>query len=161
MLRLAAYLSIGCLVAGLGVARTAAAAGPGADEPSAAAKQALSSLEEGSVPLYVLGDLNQDGRVDKEDRRLLSDLIAARANRAPTPAGVKCVAAGDLNLDRAIDREDLAMLDSWLAKQSEVSPAALDYEPSLPCRLTGAFVASWLDPSPGQKIPVTLLRPDL
>ena len=80
MFRLAAYLSLGCLVAGLGVATAASAAGAKADQPSDATKQALSSLEEGSVPLYVLGDLNEDGRVDKEDRKLLSDLIAARAN---------------------------------------------------------------------------------
>ena len=161
MLRLAACVSIGCLVAGLGFARIAAAAGAKADQPSDATKQALSSLEEGSVPLYVLGDLNEDGRVDKDDRKLLSDLIAARANRSSTPAGVKCVAAGDLNLDRSVNREDLGILDSALAKQTEVSPAALEYEPSLPCRLTGAFVASWLDPSPGQTIPVTLIRSDL
>jgi hypothetical protein len=161
MLRLAACLSIGCLVAGLGFARIAAAAGAKADQPSDATKQALSSLEEGTVPLYVLGDLNGDGRVDKEDRKLLSDLISARAKRSSTPAEVKCVAAGDLNLDRAIDREDLGLLDSALAKQAEVSPAALEYEPSLPCRLTNAFVASWLDPSPGQTIPVTLIRSDL
>ena len=161
MLRLATCLSIGCFVAGLGFARAAAAAGAKADQPSDATKQALSSLEEGTVPLYVLGDLNADGKVDTDDRKLLSELMAARAKGLPTPPNVMCVAAGDLNLDRAVDQEDLAMLDTWLAKQSEVSPAALDYQPSLPCRLTGSFVASWLDPSPGQKIPVTLIRPDL
>jgi hypothetical protein len=161
MLRTIAYLSIGCLVVGLCIARAASAAGAKADQPSDATKQALSSLEEGSIPLYVLGDLNEDGKVDKDDRKLLSQLMAARAKGLPTPPGVMCVAAGDLNLDRSVDQEDLAMLDSWLAKQSEVSPAALDYEPSLPCRLTGSFIASWLDPSPGQKIPLTLTRPDL
>jgi hypothetical protein len=161
MLRIAAYLSLGCLVAGLGVATAASAAGAKADQPSDATKQALSSLEEGTVPLYVLGDLNQDGKVDKDDRKLLSELMAARAKGLPTPPKVMCVAAGDLNLDRTVDQEDLAMLDSWLAKQAQVSPAALDYEPSLPCRLTGSFVASWLDPSPGEKMPVTLIRPDL
>ena len=161
MLRLVTCLSLGCLIAGFSVTRAAAAPGPKADQPSDATKQALSSLDEGSVPLYVLGDLNQDGKVDKEDRKLLSELIAARAKGLPTPSEVMCVAAGDLNLDRSVDREDLAMLDAWLAKQSEVSPAALDYEPSLPCRLTGSFIASWLDPSPGQKIPLTLTRSDL
>src|SRR6476661_6826145 len=53
-------------------------------------REAISKFEAGVVPLFVLGDLNEDGIVDQKDLQLLRSYVAHPAN-----AGISCLAAAD------------------------------------------------------------------
>jgi hypothetical protein len=96
-------------------------------------------LEIGLEPQFVLGDLNEDGIVDRQDRALLA-ATAGRPATAP-PRGVSCVAAGDLNFDRRVDGRDLKIMDEWLAAAPRLEAPALNFQPSLPCSFRRPFVA--------------------
>ena len=51
-------------------------------------REAIGKLEAGVVPLYVLGDLNEDGAVDQEDLKLLRAYVAQKST-----AGISCSAS--------------------------------------------------------------------
>src|SRR5580765_5619985 len=61
-------------------------------------REAIRSFESGVVPLFVLGDLNEDGKVDQEDLKLLRAFVAQKS-----AAGISCMAAADLNESHSID----------------------------------------------------------
>jgi hypothetical protein len=116
-------------------------------------------FQEGLVPVFVLGDLNEDGRVDQADRKLLAQILAAPGNRAPQAA--TCVAAGDLNLNSRIDREDLVRMDEWLKGEPQVEVPALTYDSRLPCAFRHLLIATRLDATPGEDVPIVFLEPGL
>ena len=116
-------------------------------------------FEQGLVPVFVLGDLNEDGRVDKIDQELLKQMLAAPGNRAP--AGASCVAAGDLNLNSRIDQEDLSRMNEWLKDEPQVEIPALTYDNRLPCAFKHLLIATRLDATPGEDVPIVFLEPGL
>src|ERR1051326_7289641 len=77
-------------------------------------RQALANLEVGVVPLFVLGDLNEDGVVDQQDLKLLREYVAQK-----NAVGISCMAAADLNEDRAVDAKDVDVL-AQILKQGTV-----------------------------------------
>src|SRR4030088_2662535 len=66
-----------------------------AEAPSDSGQQQWPELKLGLTPLKVLGDLNEDGRVDQKDRQLLAQMVAS--HNQGIPAGVTCAAAADIN----------------------------------------------------------------
>src|SRR6476661_4172600 len=68
--------------------------------------QAISNFEAGVVPLFVLGDLNEDGLVDQEDLKLLRVYVSH-----PSSAGISCLAAADLDDNGSINAHDVAVLE--------------------------------------------------
>ena len=112
-------------------------------------------FEQGLVPLFVLGDLNEDGVVDRHDRDLLARLVAG----APLKS-VSCAAAGDLDLNLKLDHKDLERFDQWLA-DGGVDIPGLKFEPTLPCRFKHLLVAARFDAYPGEFVPIRLLDPGL
>src|SRR5437588_11497283 len=81
-------------------------------------REAISNFETGVVPLFVLGDLNEDGVVDQEDLKLLRAYVAH-----PGSAGVSCMAAADLDDNGSINAHDVAVLEQILSKGTVKAPA--------------------------------------
>ena len=148
-----ACVAVTLILASCGV--RAEAAGP-ADE-IAARRETVRGLPDGVVPLYVLGDLNEDGRVDREDLRILTELVAMLEKNAPRPRGLSCVAAGDVNLDGEINSADIKRLAEWLGKANEITTPAMYWKPGLPCQLARLSVASRAQARPGEEFPVMLI----
>jgi len=99
-------------------------------------------LKLGLTPLQVLGDLNEDGRVDKKDRQLLAQMVASHSQRVP--AGVTCAAAADINSDRRVDQSDLDEMDRWFAHGNLVDAPALVHRSTPACSMSHAFIAAML-----------------
>lgn len=99
-------------------------------------------LKLGLTPLQVLGDLNEDGRVDKKDRQLLAQMVASPSQRVP--AGVTCAAAADINSDRRVDQSDLDEMDRWFAHGNLVDAPALVHRSTPACSMSHAFIAAML-----------------
>ena len=137
------------IVAELIVVIASAAAAPGA--PAAGRRE--DRLKTGTVALFVLGDLNGDGVVDRADRELLRQIVESGANTFPP--GAKCPAAGDLFFERKLGKDDLDELDSWL-KYGPVEASALAYNPALPCS-SNAFIAAQRKSVDGQPVSLQFL----
>jgi hypothetical protein len=108
-------------------------------------------FEEGLVPFFVLGDLNEDGKVDRKDRDLLAELI-----KHPSSHVASCPAAGDLDFNFKLDQKDLDRFDEWLAKGGVQTPA-LTFQPTLPCQFKHLLVAARFDASPSETVPIRFL----
>jgi hypothetical protein len=106
--------------------------------------------------LYIVGDLNGDGRVDAKDLNLLR---AAVASKGSTPAGVTCMAAGDVNLDRVVDNKDVEVLSGWLRASPQIAIPALYWQPSVPCSPGEPFLGATIDPRPNSNVRVRFLEP--
>lgn len=124
---------------------------------SDAQKELLRNLPDTVRILYVLGDLNGDGQVDRQDLALLSAMVSAGS--ATPPAAVKCVAAGDLDLDGKIDRNDLDILSEWLKDSPRVKIPALYWQPTLACGFSEPFLAATIEPSPRDPVEIRFLDP--
>src|SRR5690349_12123975 len=74
--------------------------------------EAISHFEGGVVPLYVLGDLNEDGIVDQEDLKLLRAYVG---HPGAGSAGISCLAAADLDDNGSINAHDVAVLEQILS----------------------------------------------
>jgi len=112
-------------------------------EPSSSVGQhRWRELKLGLTPLMVLGDLNEDGRVDQKDRQLLTEMVASHNKSIPTE--VTCAAAGDINSDRRIDRNDLDEMTKWFANGNVVDAPALVHRSTPACSMAHAFIAAQL-----------------
>lgn len=115
--------------------------------------QAISSFEAGVVPLFVLGDLNEDGSVDQEDLRLLRAYAAH-----PGSAGVSCLAAADLDDNGSINAHDVAVLEQVLSKGAVKAPA-LSSHSRLGCDFKHFFIAALPQGRAGSAVPIHFLDP--
>jgi len=114
-----------------------------ADPPSDSRQQQWENeLKLGLTPLLVLGDLNEDGRVDQKDRRLLAQMVASHGQRIP--AEVTCAAAADINSDRRVDKSDLDEMDRWFAHGQVVEAPALVHRVTPGCSMSHVFIAAQL-----------------
>jgi len=93
----------------------------------------------GLIPLFVLGDVNEDGQVDEQDLELVRSIVQA-GNQAQPPAAVSCLAAGDVDQNGLIDQRDIATLTEWVSKK--VTAPALSYQAALPCDFKRFFLAA-------------------
>jgi len=115
--------------------------------------QAISSFEAGVVPLFVLGDLNEDGVVDQEDLKLLRAYVAH-----PGSAGVSCLAAADLDDNGSINAHDVAVLEQILTKGAVKAPA-LSSHARLVCDFKHFFIAALPQGRAGGAVPIHFLDP--
>lgn len=121
--------------------------------PVAKSLKELSAVN--GVPLYAIGDLNEDSEVDAADLRLL-ELLLDLGPEAPGARLATCLAAADLDLDGTIEEEDAAVLRRLLKKGEIVAPA-MDWQPGLPCQHRGALFAAPLSAAPGSMIEIRRL----
>ena len=115
--------------------------------------QAISSFEAGVVPLFVLGDLNEDGVVDQEDLKLLRAYVAH-----PASAGISCLAAADLDDNGSINAHDLAVLEQVLSKGAVRAPA-LSSHARLGCDFKHFFIAALPQGRAGGAVAIHFLDP--
>ena len=100
---------------------------------------ALHNAGTGLVPLFVLGDVNEDGKVDEQDLELVRSIVQSGTEPRPS-AAISCPAAGDLDQNGRIDQRDLAALAEWV--RQKVTAPALSYQAALPCDFNRFFIAA-------------------
>jgi len=115
--------------------------------------QAISSFEAGVAPLFVLGDLNEDGVVDQEDLKLLRTYVAH-----PGSAGISCLAAADLDDNGSINAHDIAVLEQILSKGAVRAPA-LSSHARLGCDFKHFLIAALPQGKAGGAVPIHFLDP--
>jgi hypothetical protein len=116
--------------------------------------QAISGFEAGVVPLFVLGDLNEDGSVDQEDLKLLRAYVA----HPSSSAGISCLAAADLDDNGSINAHDVAVLEQVLSKGAVKAPA-LSSHARLGCDFKHFFIAALPQGRAGSAVPIHFLDP--
>jgi hypothetical protein len=115
--------------------------------------EAIKGFESGVAPLFVMGDLNEDGVVDSKDAQLASGYADKHAR-----AGISCLAAADVNMDGVVDAKDAVLIQQTL-KRGPVEAPPLSYHSSLPCDYTHFFIAAGPGARPGGRVPVHFLTP--
>ena len=128
-----------------------------ASERTEKLRQLMRTLPDGAVVLYVLGDVNEDGKVDREDLRILTELVASLAKNSPAPPEVQCIAAADVNRDGNVDTSDVDMLKDWLTRVPELSAPALYWSRDLPCSYSRLTIATMTQSPRGGTVPVILI----
>ena len=98
--------------------------------------EALLQLERGVAPLLVLGDVNEDGKVDAADAALIERLAAGEL-----PAEATCPAAADFNMDGKVDAYDVQIARQMLAEgQVRIPPLRFPFK--LDCSFQRLAVAA-------------------
>lgn len=113
--------------------------------------EAISNFKAGVVPLFALGDLNEDGSVDQEDLKLLRAYVAHSGN-----AGISCLAAADLDDNGSINAHDVAVLEEILSKGAVKAPA-LSSHARLGCDFKHFFIAALPQGHAGSAVPLHFL----
>jgi hypothetical protein len=116
-------------------------------------RAALANFEAGVAPLFVLGDLNEDGAVDQEDLKFLRAYVTQKSL-----AGISCMAAGDLDENRTLDAKDIEILEQIL-KPGKVTAPALSSRSRLGCDYKSFFIAARPGAPAGGTVPVHFLDP--
>src|SRR6478752_10829687 len=116
-------------------------------------RAAISNFEAGVVPLFVLGDLNEDGLVDQEDLKLLRVYVSH-----PSSAGISCLAAADLDDNGSINAHDIAVLEEILSKGAVKAPA-LSAHARMGCDFKHFFIAALPQGIAGSAVPIHFLDP--
>jgi hypothetical protein len=116
-------------------------------------REAIRNFEFGVVPLYVLGDLNEDGVVDQEDLKLLRAYVTQKS-----AAGISCMAAADLDEGRSVDARDMEILEQIL-KPGKVAAPALSSRSRLGCNYKNFFIAARPQAPAGGTVPIHFLDP--
>jgi len=114
-------------------------------------REAIRNFESGVTPLFVLGDVNEDGAVDQEDLKLLRAFVGQKS-----AVGISCMAAADLNESRSIDAKDIEVLEQIL-KLGRVAAPALSSRARLGCDFRNFFIAARPDAPAGGLVPVHFL----
>ena len=117
----------------------------------------MAKLPDSTHVLYVLGDLNGDGVVDRKDLALLRQIVATPS--APMPAAVRCQAAGDVNLDRKLDASDVAVLAGWLKDAPRLDIPALYWQSGLGCKLAEPYLAATVEPRASDGFLISFIDP--
>jgi hypothetical protein len=113
--------------------------------------QAIKDFESGVEPLFVLGDLNEDGSVDDKDLQLARAYVEQNKS-----AGISCLAAGDVNTDGVVNAKDVSLLEAAIKKGPVDSPP-LFFHSSLPSDYKNFFIAARSGARPGKTVPVHFL----
>ena len=116
-------------------------------------RAAISSFEVGVVPLFVLGDLNEDGVVDQKDLQMLRAYV-----EHPGSTGISCLAAADLDDNGSINAHDIAVLEEILSKGPVKAPA-LSSHARLGCDFKHFFIAALPQGRAGSAVPIHFLDP--
>jgi hypothetical protein len=116
----------------------------------------MRELPEHALPLFAVGDVDEDGAVDGRDRMLIQALVKTEPAQWPKVKGATCPAAADLDLNAKVDAADSALADELLRDGRIVTPA-LFYQAELPCRFEHPIVASQSEARPGEDLPIWIL----
>lgn len=107
------------------------------------------------TPLFVLGDVNEDGRIDPRDQALVARFVGSGlADRR----SIACLAAGDLTLDGKLDESDVTALGEWVSRGDSIVTFPLYGQPYLECHHGNRLVAAPLEWVSGKPVTVRLLK---
>lgn len=113
--------------------------------------EAIRNLEDGVVPLFILGDLNEDGVVDQKDLELLKQYVNRKSE-----AGISCLAAGDMSRNGEVNGKDVEILERLL-KKGRISAPPLEPASDLPCNFKNFWFAARRQARPGGTVPFHFL----
>jgi hypothetical protein len=116
---------------------------------------AIKNFEAGVVPLFVVGDLNEDGNVDDADLALLRQYLEKKTPAAAV-ADITCMGAADLNRNGRVDARDLEILSDIL-KHGRVNAPALAHGSRLSCDYRNFMVAAGPEAVAGGAVPIHFL----
>jgi hypothetical protein len=119
---------------------------------------ALKALGEDLLPLFVLGDLNEDGVVDEKDLELMKRVIDRGNSEAPPE--VSCLAAADVTGNGIVDENDFDRVSSWI-RSGPITAPALWHQSFLPCDYKQFFVAAQTTTVAGGVVNIRFLDADL
>jgi hypothetical protein len=145
------YKAVAALICGLAVFFAMAQAQKKLPPDYEKKREAIRNFEAGAVPLFVLGDLNEDGAVDQEDLKLLRAYIAHKAS-----GGVSCLAAADLDDNGSVNGKDVAVLEQVLSKGA-VQAVPLSAHSRLGCDFRNFFIAARPQAKAGGDVPIHFL----
>lgn len=114
---------------------------------------ALRPLEQGVVPLFILGDLNEDGAVDAKDLDLLKQYVNRKSE-----AGISCLAAGDLSRNGEVNSTDVEMFARML-QRGKITAPALAPASNLPCDFKNFWFGAQRQARPGGTVSIHFLDP--
>lgn len=154
-LRTYAILAAALALPALALGETTTFRPPGFEARLAALRKAGPDL----VPLFILGDVNEDGVVDQRDADLMRAIVQGGSDPQRLKA-VSCPAAADVNRDGEIDRRDLDLVQSWV-RAGKVAVPALSFQSYLPCNFRQFFIAASKIAMPGGVVRIRFLTPDL
>jgi hypothetical protein len=115
----------------------------------------IAELPIGITPAYLLGDINEDGTIDRADAVLL-DKLASGPGTMDAYRDVGCAAAADMNMDGEINESDAPLLHT-IIEGGPVTSGILYDQDRFPCGLTNSFVAFSQAPICAGPIDVRLL----
>ncbi len=101
-------------------------------------------------PLYAMGDVNEDGRVNYADYKLLKNHVLYDAS----PKTMSCYAAADFDLNGTVDGDDLSLMFELTDGGDNLAALTLYSDPSLPCDHSNLLLAAKLDTQAGGEVPV-------
>lgn len=97
----------------------------------------VTDLPLGMAPAYLVGDIDEDGIIGREDAGLMDGLIGAPRDGL---AAVACAAAADIDMDGNITVNDKRLLDTMIQDGPRRSGVLYD-STILPCGHSRAFIA--------------------
>ena len=114
-------------------------------------REAIKNFEAGVIPLFVLGDLNEDGAVNQEDLKLLRAYLAHKDS-----AGISCLAAADLDDNGSVSEKDATVLEQVLSKGAVQAPP-LSPHSRLGCDFKNFLIAAKPQAKAGGDVPIHFL----
>ena len=122
--------------------------------PAKAVPAALLDQPASVSPLFIFGDLNEDGRVNGEDRRLMEMLIQEK----PVKEKISCPAAADFDVSGVVDAGDWKIMAKLFADNAEeIGVPTLFGLSNLPCSYRQLLIAAKLDGVAGERVPIRFL----
>src|SRR5689334_20311823 len=111
-------------------------------------REAIKSFEAGVIPLFVLGDLNEDGAVNQEDLKLLRAYLTTTER-----AGISRMAAAHLDDHGSVSEKDATVLEQVLSKAAVQAPP-LSPHSRLGCDFKNFFIAAKPQAKAGGDVPI-------
>lgn len=133
-----------------------------ADSQQSTSRQLLHAMRDVpagyAVPMYPVGDVDENGTVDQKDWQLIKALARSGEDAWERITDASCPGAADINMDGTVSEEDATLLTELTADGTIAAPA-LFYQAALPCRFERLTVAVELFALSGEEVPVWVLRP--
>lgn len=117
------------------------------DERLTQIQQEMLALGPDLAPLFVLGDVNEDGVPDAADR----DLILQAASQPVAGNSLECAAAADVNRDGTLDEADVETFDELFGGEGELYTRPMYSQPYGDCAYGSRLIAApaeWSDEEP-------------
>ena len=142
------------LVAAAAALMAATACSRGDDAGATQLQREFSDLPTDVAPLFVVGDVNEDGKIDAADKTLISRLASAERDSS----AASCFAAADVTQDGAVGPADVVAFDKLAGDSVRNASLPLYAQPYVPCTYARRFVAAPVEWSHARPLRIYLLQ---